>query len=90
MRAAGNLPVVRTVIIPGGGLARESVILVAVPVLTALPPAGDPKVTATIVTDKDANAPAPAGWGARKEAALGLGIVAVAGLGGRNRVYLCS
>lgn len=85
VRAPNYLPVIRTVMVPSGGLARESVIMVATdpvspgpvaPLKTPPPDTGGPAVTVTVPSGGTAPA---SGWSGRKTAALVLGIAALGG-----------
>jgi hypothetical protein len=87
VRAPGYLPVVRSVIIPSRGLAREPVVLVAIVPTTPTPSAAPgvpnaapnlPAGVAGVGTNGTTQGP---GWTGRKKVALGLGVAAVAGLG---------
>lgn len=80
VRAPGYLPMVRTVTVPGGGLARESVVLIAIREASSAPAqdAGPSVVTTAKVTAESPGAPATVeSWGTRKKVALGLGAGAI-------------
>ncbi len=94
VRARGYLPVVRTVVIPARGLARESIVLVAAPVAppidvapsrVAPPPAPGSETNAAAVpaisTRKEAAAPADAGWSGRTKVGVAIAAGGVASLG---------
>lgn len=92
VRARGYLPVVRTVVIPARGLARESIVLVAAPVAPPIDVA-PPKIAPapgsetdaagvpTISTQHEAPAPAEAGWRGRTTAGVAIVAGGVASLG---------
>ena len=84
VRAPGYLPVVRTVLIPARGLARERVVLVAAPAVATIdpaPPRETPAITtipavspATAPTISASAVPASSGasWSNRKKAGAGI------------------
>ena len=94
VRARGYLSVVRTVVIPARGLAREQVVLVAAPVappLDVAPPNAAPApapgsetnaaAVPTISTHKEAAAPDDAGWSGRTKVGVAIAAGGVASLG---------
>jgi hypothetical protein len=94
VRARGYLPVVRTVVIPARGLARESIVLVAAPVAppidvappTIVPapaPGSETNAAAapTIPTSNEAAAPADSGWSGRTKVGVAIAAAGVASLG---------
>jgi hypothetical protein len=80
VRAPGHLPMLRTVIVPAGGLAREPVVLVPIPASAETPTAA-PTVHVDAATSGElsatgtsAAAPPAGGWSGRRM--LGAGLVA--------------
>jgi hypothetical protein len=84
--------VVRTVVIPARGLARESIVLVAAPIAPPVeiaPPKATPPprsetdadVVPAISTHKEAAAPADTGWSGRTKVGVAIAAVGVASLG---------
>jgi hypothetical protein len=83
VRARGYLPVVRTVVIPARGLARESIVLVAAPVappIDVAPPQVAP-APATVSTHHEAVAPADGGWRGRTKVGVASAAAGVVSLG---------
>lgn len=83
VRAPGYLPVVRTVLIPARGLARERIVLVAAPAAatvaaaaepTETPATASPAISTTVPTISASAAPAEsgAGWSNRKKVGAGI------------------
>lgn len=90
VRARGYLPVVRTVVIPARGLARESIVLVAAPVAPPIdlaPPRAAPRsetdtrAVPTISRHDEAAAPADTGWSGRTKVGVAIAAAGVASLG---------
>ena len=77
VKADGYLPVIRTVIVPSGGLARESVTLVSV----------QPAASGQTVPQPDRPAE-PGNWSTRKKAALALGVGAAGAAAAGTVFYL--
>jgi hypothetical protein len=76
VRAEGYLTLIRTVMIPSGGLARESVILISTGAAVHASPI-ETKTSDAMVTAADQSS---SGWGVRRDVAVGLGVAAVGGL----------
>src|SRR6266700_5103095 len=80
IRARGYLPLIRSVLIPARGLAREQVVLVAAPTVatievpqpSAVPASTTPPATLTVISARPETPASAAAWSNRKKVGVGV------------------
>jgi hypothetical protein len=83
VQAAGYLPIVRTVVVPARGLAREQLAFVAVPAPKPLPQVTPPlqPTGASLTAEAEKPLERPSTWGTGRTVGVILGVVALGALG---------